>query len=373
MPMNCSAYLLLDGVVTIGYRFHTVTVRAELTHGRGRRSSRKRRGQQMQFISRRLAFYAVAAWFAVTINFVIPHLFPSNPVQAMMASHPNFPPSAVKALDIQFGLGHQGSLLHQYFVYLGHLAHGNLGISVLNYPETVTSVLGTTIPWTLALVGGATILSFVIGTLLGVLAGWRRGGWFDRLLPAFTFVQAIPYFFLALVVIQLASTTWHLFPAYGGYQLGDTIGFNATFIGSAFSHSVLPAFTIIVTSMAGWMLQMRNVMITTIGEDYVLAAQAKGLSTRRIMFTYAARNAILPNIAGFALAIGFVIGGALVMEIVFSYPGVGYQLYQAVNNADFPVMQGIFLAIAAAVLLACLLADIVYVIADPRTRRRAAY
>ncbi|MGD0196828.1 MAG: ABC transporter permease [Solirubrobacteraceae bacterium] len=327
----------------------------------------------MQFIIRRLVFYVVAAWAAVTINFALPHLLPSNPVQAMMASHPNFPPSARRALEIQFGLGHQGSLWHQYVVYLGHLAHGNLGISVLNYPASVTTVLGNALPWTLGLVGSATIISFVIGTLLGILAGWRRGGWFDRALPGFTFVQAIPYFFLAEIVVVLFSTDLHWFPAYGGYQLGDTIGLNGTFISSALSHSILPAATIIVTSMGGWMLQMRNVMITTIGEDYVLAAQAKGLSTRRIMFTYAARNAILPNIAGFALAIGFVIAGALVMEIVFSYPGLGYQILQAVTNDDFPVMQGIFLAISACVLLACLLADVVYAMADPRVRTRAAY
>jgi peptide/nickel transport system permease protein len=327
----------------------------------------------LQFIIRRLVFYVVAAWAAVTINFALPHLLPSNPVQAMMASHPNFPPSARRALEIQFGLGHQGSLWHQYVVYLGHLAHGNLGISVLNYPASVTTVLGNALPWTLGLVGSATIISFVIGTLLGILAGWRRGGWFDRALPGFTFVQAIPYFFLAEIVVVLFSTDLHWFPAYGGYQLGDTIGLNGTFISSALSHSILPAATIIVTSMGGWMLQMRNVMITTIGEDYVLAAQAKGLSTRRIMFTYAARNAILPNIAGFALAIGFVIAGALVMEIVFSYPGLGYQILQAVTNDDFPVMQGIFLAISACVLLACLLADVVYAMADPRVRTRAAY
>jgi peptide/nickel transport system permease protein len=327
----------------------------------------------VRFIFRRLAFYAVAAWAALTINFVIPHLLPSNPVQAMMARHPEFPPSARRALELQFGLGHQGSLLHQYFTYLGHLLHGNLGISVLNYPASVAQVLNNTAPWTLVLVGSATIISFTIGTLLGIFAGWRRGGWFDRLLPGFTFVQAIPYFFLGDLVLVLFASNLHIFPAYGGYQLGDTIGFNGTFLASALNHSILPAATIIVTSMAGWMLQMRNVMITTIGEDYVLAAQAKGLSTRRVMFTYAARNAILPNIAGFALAIGYVIGGSLVMEIVFSYPGVGYQLFQAVNNDDFPVMQGIFLAIAASVLIACLLADVVYVLADPRVRRRAAY
>jgi peptide/nickel transport system permease protein len=327
----------------------------------------------VQFIIRRLGFYVIAAWAAITINFALPHLLPSSPVQAMMSSHPNFPPSARRALEIQFGLGHQGSIWHQYVVYLGHLAHGNLGISVLNYPATVTTVLGNTLPWTLALVGSATIISFVIGTSLGILAGWRRGGWFDRSLPAFTFVGAIPYFFLAEIVVVIFATDLRWFPAYGGYQLGDTIGLNWTFISSALDHSILPAATIIVTAMGGWMLQMRNVMITTIGEDYVLAAQAKGLSTRRIMFTYAARNAILPNIAGFALAIGFVIAGALVMEIVFSYPGVGYQILNAVEYDDFPVMQGIFLAISAAVLIACLLSDVVYAIADPRVRTRAAF
>jgi peptide/nickel transport system permease protein len=327
----------------------------------------------MQFIIRRLTFYVVAAWVAVTVNFFIPRVLPGTPVEAMLSQHPQLTASAVKALDIQFGVGAQGSLVSQYGAYLSQLFHGNLGVSTSAYPATVTSVLGTTIPWTIALVGTATIISFLVGTLLGILAGWRRGGRFDQLMPAFTLLQATPYFFLALVAIQLFANDWHLFPGYGGYALGDTVGFNGTFINSALSHSILPAATIIVTSMAGWMLQMRNVMITTIGEDYVLAAEAKGLSTRRVMFTYAARNAILPNIAGFALAIGFVVAGALVMEIVFSYPGVGYTLYNAVTQDDFPVMQGIFLAISGAVLLACLLADVIYVIADPRTRTRAAY
>jgi peptide/nickel transport system permease protein len=327
----------------------------------------------MQFIIRRLTFYVVAAWVAVTVNFFIPRVLPGTPVEAMLSQHPQLTASAVKALDIQFGVGAQGSLVSQYGAYLSQLFHGNLGVSTSAYPATVTSVLGTTIPWTIALVGTATIISFLVGTLLGILAGWRRGGRFDQLMPAFTLLQATPYFFLALVAIQLFANDWHLFPGYGGYALGDTVGFNGTFINSALSHSILPAATIIVTSMAGWMLQMRNVMITTIGEDYVLAAEAKGLSTRRVMFTYAARNAILPNIAGFALAIGFVVAGALVMEIVFSYPGVGYTLYNAVTQDDFPLMQGIFLAISGAVLLACLLADLLYVIADPRTRTRAAY
>jgi peptide/nickel transport system permease protein len=278
----------------------------------------------------------------------------------------------VRALQAEFGTHAHGSLISQYFSYLGDLVHGNLGLSVSLYPSKVTTVLGQTLPWTLILVGTATVISFALGTVLGILAGWRRDGWFDRSLPALTFLQATPYFFVALIVIQLFALKWRLLPFGQGYDLGLTEGFNWPFISSAITHSILPAATIVVTSMAGWMLQMRNVMITSISEDYVLVAQAKGLSPRRVMFTYAARNAILPNIAGFALSLGFVVAGALVMEIVFSYPGVGLTLYNAVMSNDYPLLQGIFLVISLAVLTASLLADVIYVIADPRARTQTA-
>ncbi len=327
----------------------------------------------MQFIARRLAFYVVAAWAAVTVNFFIPRAMPGNAIDTMMSDFPQLQPSALKALQAEFGVGHHGSLAHQYWTYLGDIAHGDLGVSVEQYPAKVSTILGQTIPWTLTLVGTATVISFVLGTLLGILAAWRRNGWLDRLLPAFTFLQATPYFFLALLAIEFLSLKWRLFPIGQGYGLGLVPGWDWPFISSAIGHSLLPALTIVVTSMAGWMLQMRNVMITTIGEDYVLAAQAKGLSNRRVIFSYAARNALLPSIAGFALSIGFVVAGALVMEIVFSYPGVGLTLYNAVTSDDFPLLQGIFLVISFAVLAASLLADVVYIAADPRARTRAAY
>jgi peptide/nickel transport system permease protein len=327
----------------------------------------------VQFILRRLAFYLVAAWFAITVNFAIPRVMPGNAVDAMLAKFPQLDANSLHALEAEFGAHSHGSLISQYVHYLGQLAQGNLGLSVGQYPSTVTSILGQTLPWTLILVGTATILSFALGTLLGVVAAWRRGGWLDRSLPAFTFLQATPYFFLALIVIQVFALDWRLFPFGQGYDLGLQPGFDWTFISSAISHSVLPALTIILTAIGGWMLQMRNVMLTTISEDYILVAQAKGLSPRRIMFTYGARNAILPNIAGFALSLGFVVAGALVMEIVFSYPGIGLTLYNAVTSNDYPLLQGIFLVISLTVLLASLLADIIYVIADPRVRTGAAY
>ena len=327
----------------------------------------------MRFILRRLAFYFVAAWFAITVNFAIPRVMPGNAVDGMLARFPTLDSHSLRALQAEFGVHTHGGIVSQYFAYLGQLAHGNLGLSVDQYPSTVTSILAQTLPWTLILVGTATILSFALGTLLGVVAAWRRGGWLDRMLPAFTFLQATPYFFLALIVIQFFALDWRLFPFGQGYTLGLQPGFNWPFISSAVSHSVLPALTIILTAIGGWMLQMRNVMLTTISEDYILVAQAKGLSPRRIMFTYGARNAILPNIAGFALSLGFVVAGALVMEIVFSYPGIGLTLYNAVTSSDYPLLQGIFLVISLTVLLASLLADIVYVVADPRVRSETAY
>jgi len=326
----------------------------------------------MSFIIRRLVFYLVAAWVALTANFFIPRAMPGNAVQDIMSKFPSLQPSAYKALEAMLGVGHPGSLWHQYLSYLNDVVHLNFGTDVTEYPAKVGTLLGQTIPWTLTLVGTATVIAFFLGTGLGIVAGWRHGGWTDRLLPGLMFLQAIPYFFLALVLLELLAVTLHLFPLGQGYGNGLIPGWDWSFISSAVYHSLLPAFTIVITSVAGWMLQMRNVMITTIGEDYVLAAQAKGLPGRRVVFTYAARNALLPQLQGFGLALGFVVSGAIVMEIVFSYPGIGLLLLNAVTSNDFPLMQAIFLVITFAVLLANLIVDMIIVIADPRARRMEA-
>jgi peptide/nickel transport system permease protein len=322
----------------------------------------------MPFILRRLGFYVVAAWVALTANFFLPRAMPGNAVQAIMAKFPTLQPSAYKALQALLGVGHAGSLWHQYVAYLGDVLTFNFGTDVSQYPSSVSSLLSATIPWTLTLVGTATVIAFVLGTALGIMAGWRRGGWLDRLMPGLMFFQAIPYFFLALILIDLLAIKTHVFPTGQGYGEGLVPGWNSAFIGSAIQHSVLPAFTIVITSVAGWMLQMRNVMITTTGEDYVVAAQAKGLHDRRVILSYAARNALLPQLQGFGLALGFVVSGALVMEIVFSYPGIGLLLLNAVTSDDYPLMQAIFLVITFAVLVANLIVDIVIVLVDPRAR-----
>jgi peptide/nickel transport system permease protein len=324
----------------------------------------------MAFIIRRLVFYLVAAWVALTANFFLPRAMPGSAVQDIMSKFPNLQPSAYKALEAMLGVGHPGSLWHQYVTYLNDIAHLNFGTDVVEYPAQVSTLLAETIPWTLTLVGTATVIAFILGTGLGIVAGWRHGGWTDRLLPGLMFLQAVPYFFLALILVEVLAEQLHLFPIGQGYANGLIPGWNASFIGSAVYHSLLPAFTIVITSVAGWMLQMRNVMITTIGEDYVLAAQAKGLSSHRVVFTYAARNALLPQLQGFGLALGFVVSGAIIMEIVFSYPGIGLLLLNAVTSNDYPLMQAIFLVITFTVLLANLIVDMVIVVVDPRARAR---
>jgi peptide/nickel transport system permease protein len=326
----------------------------------------------MYFILRRLGFYAVAAWVALTLNFFLPRAMPGNAVQSIMAKFPNLQPAAYHALSAMLGVGNAGSLWHQYVTYLGDVLTLNFGTDLAQYPAKVSTLLGQTIPWTLTLVGTATIIAFFVGTGLGIVAGWRHGGWLDRVLPGLMFFQAVPYFFLALILIELLAARVHVFPLGQGYDGGLIPGWNSAFIGSAIYHSILPAFTIVITTMAGWMLQMRNVMITTVGEDYVIAAQAKGLSSRRVVFTYAARNALLPQLQGFGLAIGFVVSGAIVMEIVFSYPGIGLLLVSAVTSNDYPLMQAIFLVITFAVLLANLIVDFIVVAFDPRARTREA-
>ncbi|HEX3721883.1 MAG TPA: ABC transporter permease [Nitrolancea sp.] len=322
----------------------------------------------MRFLSIRLGFYAVTAWAAITLNFVIPRLIPGNPLAALIArEHVQANASTMKAMSVQFGLDQHSSIFSQYFTYLGNLLHGQLGISFTYYPSTVVSVIGSALPWTLALVGTATIVSFVLGTLLGVWSAWKRGTWADHLLPFTAFFAALPYFWLASVLVLIFSVELGWLPISGAYSPELTIRPDLTFVLSALRYGFLPAATIVISSLAGWLLGMRNVMVPTIAEDYVLLAEAKGLRTRRVVFSYAARNALLPTVANFALSLGFVVAGALLTEIVFSYPGVGYQLYQAVTNQDYPLMQGLFLIITLLVLAANLCADLVYAVLDPRT------
>ncbi len=328
----------------------------------------------MRYAARKLGFYAVAAWAALTVNFFLPRLIPGNPVEIVMtrlAQAGPTPPGEANQIAALLGLGH-GSLLSQYRQYLDDLAHFRLGTSITDFPASVTGLIATALPWTLVLVGTATVLSFVLGTVVGAIAGWRRSRVIDALIPATTFLTSLPYFWLALLLLYAFAYLLKIFPLYGGYAPDTPPAWSYPFVVTAVEHSVLPALTIVVSSVGGWLLAMRNMTMTTLSDDYVVAAEARGLSPQRILVRYAARNAVLPSLTGFAISLGFVVSGAIAMEYVFSYPGIGYLLLQAVENDDYPLMQGIFLVIVFAVLGANLVTDLVYGFIDPRTRQAGA-
>ena len=321
----------------------------------------------MRYFARRLGFYAFTLWAAITINFFIPRLIPGNAVDSLIEQRRGEVDSkAVESLNILFGLDKHQSLPSQYWHYLIQLSHGDLGISFGNFPEPVTTVLSSALPWTLGLIGTTTILSFLIGTLLGVFAGWKRGTWVDGLLPATSFLSSIPYFWLGLIAVAWLAGPLGL-PTSGGYTVGNIPGWNIA--GDILQHMILPALTIIVTSIGGWLLSMRNMMVTVTAEDYITVAHAKGLSGARVMTKYAARNALLPSVSGFGMALGLVVGGTFLVEQVFSLPGVGLQLINAISGHDYPLIQGIFLVVTIAVLAANFLADLAYMVLDPRTRK----
>jgi peptide/nickel transport system permease protein len=322
----------------------------------------------MRVLLRKIAFYLLTAWAAISLNFVIPRIMPGNPAENLINQfHGKLSPAAVRALRVLFGQPHT-NIWQQYLSYWHSVFTGNFGISYAYYPSKVSTVLGQSMFWTLILVTICTVLGFFIGTTLGVLAGWKRGSWLDSLIPVTTFLSSIPYFWFAIMIVYVFAITLNWFPLSGGYSVDQTIGFNSGFIGSAINYAVLPAVTITVASVGGWLIGMRNMMVTTLSEDYVRLAEAKGLSKRRVMYSYAARNAMLPSLSGFAMSLGFVIGGSIVTEVVFNYPGIGSVLFKAAQAADYPLMSAIFLLITVLVLIANLIADVAYVFLDPRTR-----
>jgi len=327
----------------------------------------------MRFVLRRLAFFVATLWAAVTLNFLIPRLMPGNAAIAMMSRFKGrLNPQALHALEVAFGVNNHQSLVSAYFTYLGNVFRGHFGTSLTFFPDSVAHQVFQALPWTLGLVGVTTILAFVLGTLIGLAGAWRRGGLLDGLLPPiFVITSAFPYFWLALLAIWLFGIKLGWFPESGGYDTTTTVGWTWTFAVDVVRHSILPAATILVTAIGGWILTMRNNTITVLTEDYVRMARAKGLTPWRIMWTYAGRNAILPNLVGFAMSLGFVVGGAILVEFVFNYPGVGWMFLQSVENQDYALMQGLFLMITLAVLVAILVADVATAILDPRTRERS--
>ena len=324
----------------------------------------------MRFILRRGGFFLLTLWAAVTLNFFLPRMMPGNPAIAMMAKfHGRLTGQSLIALETIFGVNTHESLLAQYWHYLCDIATGNFGTSLFFFPSPVSQVVRSALFWTLGLVGLTTIVAFLLGTGVGIVAAWRRGGLLDGIAPpVLVITSAIPYFWIGMMFIMIFGLKLRWLPWSGGTDITAVPGWNPAYIGNVLEHAILPGMALLITTIGTWTLTMRNNMVTILAEDYVRMARAKGLPARRIMLDYAARNAILPNLTGFAMSLGFVVGGAILIEYVFNSPGVGYMLLQAVQNEDYPLMQALFLLITVVVLVAILLADIATAIFDPRTR-----
>lgn len=325
-----------------------------------------------RFLGSRALFYLFTLWAAITINFFIPRMMKGDAVDAYLARNRTVSPEAADALRALLGLDSDKSLGQQYLDYWSHLLRGDLGVSLLHGLRPVTEVIAGALPWTIGLVGFATIVSFTLGTVGGAIIGWRRGSRLDVLIPITIFLSTIPYFWLGLLAIAVFSVNLKWFPIGKAYGVGMSPNFSAEFIGQVIHHGTLPALTIVIASLGGWMLGMRNMMLTVLDEDYITVAQAKGMPDRKVLWGYAARNAVLPQIQSFALSLGFIVGGTIVMEMVFSYPGIGKLLLDATNAKDYALMQGVFLVITISVLVANIAADIAYAFLDPRTRQTEA-
>jgi peptide/nickel transport system permease protein len=323
----------------------------------------------MKYLLRQVSLYLLAAWASLTLNCILPRTMPGDPVMALVARmRGRLRPEEIDAIKQAYGFT-SGPLIQQYLQYLSHALRGDFGISISAYPAKVSSVISTGLMWTILLGSVTLILSFIIGTILGVIIAWRRGGALDTTLPGIlNFIGSFPYFWLAMVSLYYVGFKLGWFPMAHAYSDYLSPGLSWTFIRSVLYHMVLPAGTIILVSLGGWMMGMRSTMIGVLNEDYIVMAEAKGLPQRSVMYNYAMRNAILPNITQLGMSIGFIVAGQLLTEMVFSYPGLGFYLVRSVTTHDYPLMQALFLMITFAVLAANFLVDLLYVRLDPRVR-----
>jgi peptide/nickel transport system permease protein len=324
----------------------------------------------VRFILRRLMFYAVAFWAAITLNFLLPRLMPGSPLEAIISNYGQAiqnNPGIIQHLKESLGSVDE-PIWQAYPHYLGHIVTGDFGISVAKQVP-VGQIIGSTLPWSIFLVGVGFICSFLVGTTLGMFAAWRRGGFVDNVLtPVLMTLQSFPAFFLSLLAVYFLGLKLGWFPIQHAYSNDVTIGLNWHFLSDAFRHAQLPILVIIAVSAGGWLLGMRNVMINTVAEDYVAFAHAKGIPDRRVMTRYAARNAILPPLTGFASFFASAVGGLILIEYVFSYPGVGLSIQTAALGHDYPLVQALLLLLSFCVLVANLVMDCIYVVLDPRVR-----
>ena len=332
----------------------------------------------LSYVAKRVGSFFLIVWLAATINFFLPRLGEIDPISQMMIEQAAMGGNLQVGLDDMIELynkkfGLDTPLWQQYFNYLGDMSRLDFNYSIANYPQKVIDIIGRAMPWTLVLLTTTTLFSWVLGSLLGAFMGWPRAPKFlSFLMPPLLSLSAIPFFLLGLVLIYVLAFRMRLFPLLGGYTAGTFPALTPAFLRDAFHHSVLPALSIILVSLGGWALGMRAMMITTQGEDFVSYADAKGLKGRTIFLRYAIRNALLPQATALALVLGQLVSGAVLVEVVFSYPGIGNVLYEGIRAGDFFVVQGIVFILIVSIGIATLILDLIYPLLDPRINYRSA-
>ena len=330
------------------------------------------------YLLRRTSVFLLIAWLAATLNFFLPRLTGQDPVrvkllqQAQLGGHVQAGiDEMVKEYDRRFGLDRP--LWAQYLTFLSSAARLDFNYSIANYPRTVNAMIAEALPWTVALLGTTTVISFALGTFLGALLGWPRAPrWMRWLMPPLWALHAIPFFLLGLILIYVFAFRFPVLPMFGGYSAGAFPDFTVPFILDLIRHAILPALSIVLVATGGWALSMRGMMVTTQGEDYVTFAEAKGLRSPTIFLRYCVRNALLPQVTGLALALGQIVSGAVLVEVIFGYPGIGTVLFQAIRENDHFLIQGIVFTVIIALGFATLLLDALYPLLDPRISYRKA-
>jgi peptide/nickel transport system permease protein len=326
------------------------------------------------YYARKIGYFVLTLWAAVTLNFIIPRLQPGDPAEIMvrqLTGRGEVDPAQVAAIRTMLGYG-ADNVFVAYAQYLGQILRGDFGISFTYFPYPVVEVIGKALPWTLVLVGLTQLLSFLIGTLLGAIAAWRRNSRFDATISVgSTFVGNLQSVWIGLMVLYVFAYQLGWFPASGGYGYTDE-DFSWLHITDVIAHGFLPALTLMITAPIGFILSMRNTMVQVLGEDYIRLGAAAGLKQRTLALGYAARNALLPVVTSFALSLGVLMGGSILIETVFDYPGMGRLMGEATAARDFPLMQAILLATIVIVLTANFVVDLLYPLIDPRARKARA-
>lgn len=315
----------------------------------------------------RLAQYALVLVVAITLNFFLPRLMPGNPL-ALLAGVDVGLMTPDERAEVLTRAGLDRPLVQQYVDYWGDLLRGDLGYSY-RQKRPITEMLLDALPWTLLLTGAALLISSVVGIVLGAISGWRRAGMVDvGLLWSMIALNSLPSFWLGMLMISLVSVKWGLLPSYGavtpasGYKGWERIVDIA-------EHAIMPVLTLAIVSLPNVYITMRYSMLGVLGEEFIRTARAKGLRESSVLFRHVLRNALAPVVTILALRLGYAFGGTVVIETVFSYPGLGRLIYESVGGRDYPVMQAAFLLFTVAVLASNLLADMLYPLLDPRTRR----